>query len=190
MLKLARPALSLILLFTALLGLAYPLAITGVAGALMPRQAGGSLVLLDGRPVGSSLIGQAFTSPRYFHGRPSATAETPYNAAASGGSNLGPTSAKLRDAIAAEVARLGGPAGGPLPADAVTASGSGLDPDISPAYARLQIARVAQQRRLPEDRIARLVALNTEAPLFGLVGESRVNVLHLNMALDKMSAEN
>jgi K+-transporting ATPase ATPase C chain len=138
MLNHIRPALTMILLFTALLGLGYPLAITGIAGAVFPAQAGGSLVTVEGRAVGSALIGQSFTGDIYFRGRPSATAETAYNGAASSGTNLGPTSAKLRDMIAGEVAKLQAEgAKAPLPADAATASGSGLDPEISPAFAAL-----------------------------------------------------
>lgn len=176
----------MILLFTALLGVGYPLAITGIAGVLAPNQARGSLVAVDGTPVGSAVVGQSFSSDRYFHGRPSATAEGPYNAASSGGTSLGPTSAKLRDRIETELEALGAAgAQGPVPADAVTASGSGLDPDISPAFARLQIARVAKARQLPEQQLAALVEASTSRPALGFIGEPRVNVLALNMALDK-----
>lgn len=176
-----RPAISLVVLLTLLLGLALPLGFTGVAGVLFPAQAGGSLVERDGRVVGSALIGQDFTADRYFHPRPSATAPTPYNAAASAASQLGPTSAALRDAVQARVAGLGG---GPVPADAVTASGSGLDPDISPENAMRQVRRVAQARGLPEATLAALVTAHTEARQFGLLGEPRVNVLRLNLAVD------
>lgn len=176
----------MILLFTGLLGLCYPLAVTGIVGVLMPGQARGNLVAVNGIPVGSAWVGQSFTSDRYFHGRPSATAEMPYNAASSGGTSLGPTSAKLRDRIETEIRALR-TAGvqGPLPADAVTSSGSGLDPDISPEFARLQIVRVAKARQLPEQHVAALVEANTSRPALGFIGEPRVNVLALNMALDK-----
>ncbi len=176
----------MILLFTALLGVGYPLVVTGIAGALLPSQARGSLVTVDGTPVGSALVGQSFTSDRYFHGRPSATAETPYNGASSGGTSLGPTSAKLRDMIDAQIRDLR-TAGveGPLPADAVTSSGSGLDPHISPAFAKLQIARVAKVRQISEQQVAALVEASTSRPALGFIGEPRVNVLRLNMALDK-----
>lgn len=186
MLNNLRPALSMIVLFTALLGLAYPLAVTGVAGILLPDRAQGSLVERNGTAVGSALVGQSFTSDRYFHGRPSATAEKPYNAASSGGTSLGPTSARLRDMIATEAGKLRAAGDAtPLPADAVTSSGSGLDPDISPAFARLQIARVARARDMPAQRLAALVDAQTEKPLLGFLGETRINVLKLNMALDK-----
>lgn len=175
----------MIILFTALLGLAYPLAITGIAGVILPAEAHGSLVMLEGRAVGSSLIGQSFISDRYFRGRPSATGDAAYNATASGGTNLGPTSARLKDMVAAEISKFraeGVP--GLLPADSVTSSGSGLDPDISPAFAKLQINRVAKARNAPQDQVASLVEANTEKPALGFIGEPRVNVLKLNMALD------
>lgn len=189
-----RPALAVVVLFTLLLGLAVPLAFTGVAGALFPTQAGGSLLERDGRVIGSALLGQNFAGPRYFHPRPSATSElnpenegttraAPYNAAASAASQLGPTSAALLEAVTERVAALGG---GPVPADAVTASGSGLDPHISPENAARQIRRVAQARGLPEARVAQLLAQHTEAPDFGLLGEPRINVLRLNLALDAL----
>lgn len=190
MLNNLRPALSMIVLFTALLGLAYPLAVTGVAGILLPDQAQGSLVERNGTAVGSALVGQSFTSDRYFQGRPSATAETPYNAASSGGTSLGPTSAKLRDMIEAEAGKLHvAGAATLLPADAVTSSGSGLDPDISPAFARLQIARVAAARNMPEGQVASLVEAAMERPVLGFLGQARINVLRLNMALDKTVLE-
>lgn len=190
MLNQIRPALTMIVLFTALLGLGYPLAVTGIAGAVMPAQAQGSLLFAGGRAVGSSLVGQAFTGDRYFHGRPSATGEIAYNAAASSGTNLGPTSAKLRDLVAAEVGKLqASGASLPVPADAATSSGSGLDPDISPAYARLQIARVAKARQLPEPDVAKLIDSVAEAPVLGFVGEPRVNVLKLNLALDRAAPQ-
>lgn len=187
-----RPALSIVGLFTLLLGLAVPIAFTGAAGLVFPVQAGGSLIGRDGRVVGSALLGQDFTAARYFHPRPSATTEAdpeqegatrpaPYNAAASAASQLGPTSAALKDAVAQRVAALGG---GPVPADAVTASGSGLDPHISPENAAQQIRRVAEARGLPEARVAALVRQHTQGREFGILGEPRVNVLALNLALD------
>ena len=179
----------MIVLFTALLGLGYPLAMTGIAGAVMPDKARGSIVSLNGRPVGSALVGQAFSGAGYFHGRPSATGDLPYNAAASSGTNLGPTSAKLRDMVAAEAGRLQQEGMAmPLPADAVTSSGSGLDPDISPAFASAQIARVAKARQVPEETLQALVAENTAEPALGFIGEPRVNVLALNIALDNRAA--
>ncbi|MEP9348143.1 potassium-transporting ATPase subunit KdpC [Xanthobacter sp. KR7-225] len=187
-----RPALVLLVLFGALTGIAYPLAVTGLAQAMFPGAANGSRVTVDGRVVGSALVGQAFTSDRYFHGRPSATTgadpqdpaksvDSPYNAASSTGSNLAPSSAALADAVKARVEALGG---GPVPGDLVTASGSGLDPDISPAAAALQVARVAKARSLPEDEVRALVKRHTMGRTFGLLGEPRVNVLALNLALD------
>jgi len=187
-----RPALTIVAGFTALLGIATPAVFTQVVGAVMPSQAGGSLIERDGRIVGSALIGQNFTEARYFHPRPSATSaahpqdatktvDAPYNAAAGAASQRGPTSEALIDAVRKRVAAEG-PA--PVPADAVTASGSGLDPDISPENAARQVARVAQARNLPQERIRALVAANTTAPLLGLLGVPRVNVLRLNLALD------
>jgi K+-transporting ATPase ATPase C chain len=190
MISLLRPAVALVGLFTLLLGLAAPLAMTGVAGVAFPDQASGSLVTREGRVVGSALIGQAFASDRYFHPRPSATTEAdpenpgstrpaPYNAAASAASQLGPTSAALRDAI---VERVGGRSA--VPADAVTASGSGLDPHISPENALRQVGRVAAARSIPETRVTALVAQHVES---GLLGAPRVNVLRLNLALDLLN---
>lgn len=177
----------MILLFTALLGIGYPLAITGLSGVLFPEKARGSLVLADGHPVGSALIGQSFSSERYFHGRPSATPDTAYNGSASSGTNLGPTSAKLRDMVATEVGKLKAEGVAlPVPADAVTSSGSGLDPDISPAFATVQIARIAKARNAPEDQVAALVNANMAKPALGFIGEPRLNVLALNLALDKV----
>ena len=170
------------------LGLCYPLAVTGIAKATMPRQAEGSLIESGGTVIGSTLIGQAFASDRYFWPRPSATASSPYNAGASSGTNLGPTSAKLKAAVEAEVKRLQDTGiAGDLPADAVTASGSGLDPHISPAYARAQVARVAKARGLDPQAVAALVETSIEERMFGLIGEPRVNVLGLNMALDNIN---
>ena len=186
-----RPAASLILLFTLVLGVAFPVALSGLFGAVLPYQANGSLLRRDGQPVGSALIGQDFTGPEWFHPRPSAltgtdpkdpakTIPTPYDASESGASNLAPTSAALVARVKAEAARLGG---GTLPADAVTASGSGLDPDISPAFAALQVAEVAKARGLPVAGVQALVAAHTEGRWLGFVGEPRVNVLRLNLAL-------
>ncbi len=185
MLNHLRPAIALTVLMTLLTGIAYPLAVTGIAQATMPVQAQGSLIRRDDVVVGSALIGQNFTGDRYFWPRPSATGAAAYNAASSSGSNLGPTSRKLKDRVAADVDRLRAAGlSSALPADAVTASGSGLDPDISPDYAMLQIPRVASARGLGEDVVTRLVSETIGTRLFGLIGEPRVNVLALNLALD------
>ncbi|MGK9231053.1 potassium-transporting ATPase subunit KdpC [Inquilinus limosus] len=185
MLNQIRPALVMVVLLTILTGLAYPLAMTGVSQALLPDQADGSLVRRsDGTVIGSSLIGQEFTGDKYFHGRPSATAPTPYNAASSAGSNLGPTARALADRVKADVDALAAQGIETPPADMVTASASGLDPDISPANAELQVARVAAARGLPPERVRQAVQDATSGRLFGLIGEPRVNVLQLNMALD------
>ncbi len=182
-----RPALVLFVLLSALTGLIYPLAVTGAAKAVFPEQAAGSLVERDGKPVGSRLIGQNFSDPKHFWGRPSATAPMAYNASASGGSNLGPLNPALVDAVKARVEALRAADPGntqPVPVDLVTASASGLDPDISPAAARYQAARVARARGLPDAQVAALIERHTDAPLWGLLGEPRVNVLALNLALD------
>ncbi|QEE46617.1 potassium-transporting ATPase subunit KdpC [Rhizobium sp. WL3] len=182
-----RPALTLVIAMTALTGLAYPLAINGIAQTVLPAEANGSLIERDGKVIGSSLIGQTFTSDRYFWPRPSATGPDPYNAAASSGSNLGTTSVKLKDRVTADVARLtANSIAQPLPGDAVTTSGSGLDPHISPAFAEAQVARVAQARGLQATAVAAIVAQHVENPDFGVIGEARVNVLGLNLALDAL----
>jgi len=183
-----RPALVLFALFTLVTGVAYPLAITGIAQAVAPSAANGSMVVRDGAVIGSSLIGQAFTQPRYFHGRPSAAGANGYDAASSSGSNLGPTSKALADRIAGDVSKAMAEnrIAGAVPADLVTASGSGLDPDISPASAYAQIGRVARERGLPEEDVRRLVERSVAPRLFGLLGEPRVNVLALNLALDQL----
>ena len=199
MLTQLRPALVLLIALTALTGLAYPLALTGIAGLAFPSQAAGSIVLRDGRPVGSSLIGQSFTSARYFQGRPSATSAAdpadaaktvpaPYNAANSSGSNLGPTSAALAERAGADLARLKAENPGvPVPVDLVTASASGLDPDISPEAALFQVKRVAAARSLPEPAVRDLVAAQVRGRWLGILGEPRVNVLALNLALDELA---
>lgn len=184
MLRELRPALVLLVLFTVLTGLAYPLAITGLAEALFPDQANGSLVVRDGAVVGSRLIGQAFTSARYVHGRPSAAGADGYDASASSGSNLGPTSRALVDRVRDDAAVLGITPAQPVPADLVTASGSGLDPHVSPAAAMSQVARVAAARNVPADRVRALIEEHTQGPLLGILGEPRVDVLALNLALD------
>lgn len=185
MLSHMRPALVLLLAFTALLGMLYPLAVTGIAQTIFPAQASGSLVERDGKIVGSALIGQRFTDARYFQGRPSAAGADGYDASSSSGSNLGPSNAALRDAVAERITDLSLPAQQMTPGDLVTASGSGLDPHISPAAARLQIARVAAARGKTETELAALVDRAIEQPLLGFIGEPRVNVLLLNLALDE-----
>ena len=196
MLKEIRPAIVMLVLLTLITGLAYPLAMTAIAGVLFPKQAQGSLIEKDGKVIGSALIGQEFKDDKYFHGRPSATSgldpadptkttSVPYNAANSGGSNLGPTSKALNDRIKEEVEKLKGEnPSAAVPVDLVTTSGSGLDPDISPESALFQVPRVAKARKMPEDRIRQLVAENIQGRLGGLLGEPRVNVLALNLVLD------
>ncbi|WPP03587.1 potassium-transporting ATPase subunit KdpC [Methylocella tundrae] len=198
MLQHLRPALVMLALFTVLTGVIYPFALTGFAAIALPGAANGSLIKKGDVIIGSSLIGQTFTKDVYFHSRPSATSaadpndstktiDAPYNADNSSGSNLGPTSAKLIDRVKADIETLRGQGlAGPIPADAVTTSGSGLDPDISPAYAKAQVARVAKARNLPEAKVAALVDATTSGRLLGVIGEPRVNVLELNLALDGM----
>ncbi|MDM0055742.1 potassium-transporting ATPase subunit KdpC [Variovorax fucosicus] len=184
---LLRPALVLFTALTLVTGVLYPLAVTGVAQSVFPAQAAGSLVLRDGKPVGSALIGQAFSDPKHFWGRPSATAPMAYNASASGGANQGPLNPALADAVKGRIEALRAADRGntaPVPVDLVTASASGLDPHISPAAAHYQAARVARARGLPVDQVERLIASNTEGALWGLLGEPRINVLALNLALD------
>jgi len=198
MLRQLRPAVVLLILLSALTGLLYPLAITGIAQAVMPHRANGSLVGKAGAPVGSVLIGQNFASDRYFHGRPSATqgpdpadasktVDAPYNADNSTGSNLGPTSQKLVDRVKADVeAKRAAGWATPIPADAVTTSASGLDPEISPATAFAEVPAVAKARGLPEEKVREMVATHVKSRALGLIGEPRVNVLRLNLTLDAM----
>lgn len=188
-----RPALVLLVALTLITGLLYPLVITGLAQMLFPQQANGSLILVDGKPVGSSLIGQPFDVPKYFWGRPSATSPFPYNAAASSGSNLGPTNDALIKAVQARIDALksadpDNPL--PIPVDLVTASGSGLDPHISSASAAYQVRRVARARGTEEAVVRQLVSQHTEGRQLGILGEPRVNVLELNLALDRHVKEN
>lgn len=201
MLREIRPAIVLLLALTAITGLAYPLAMTGIAGALFPVQAQGSLIEKDGKVIGSALIGQEFKDDKYFHGRPSATlapdpkdstktVPAPYNAANSGGSNLGPTSKALADRLKEDVDKLRSEnPNASVPVDLVTTSASGLDPNISPEAAQFQVPRVAKARNLSEDQVKQLVTASTVGRLLGLLGEPRVNVLALNLALDRMAAK-
>jgi len=198
MLSQFRPAIVMIVLFTALTGLAYPLAITGIAQLLLPTTANGSLIESDGKVVGSTLIGQNFATDRYFHGRPSATTgpdpadpsktvDAPYNASNSMGSNLGPTSKKLIDRVNAAIeAEFAAGRIDVVAADAVTTSASGLDPHISPQFALAQASAVAKARNLSESQVRALIEANTEGRALGVIGEPRVNVLLLNMALDRL----
>ena len=182
-----RPALVLLIVLSVLTGLIYPAVVTGIAQLVFPRQANGSLIVRDGKVVGSSLIGQPFDDPKYFWGRPSATSPFPYNAAASSGSNLGPTNPALYDAVKGRVETLRTADPGntaPVPVDLVTASGSGLDPHISPAAALYQVGRVAKARKLDESAVRQLVERHTAGRQLGFLGEPRVNVLALNLALD------
>jgi K+-transporting ATPase ATPase C chain len=200
MLKEIRPAIVILVLLTLITGLAYPLAMTSIAGTIFPRQAQGSLIEKDGKVIGSALIGQSFADDKYFHGRPSATnapdpkdstktVDAPYNASNSMGSNLGPTSKALADRLKGDVDKL--KAENPsaaVPVDLVTTSGSGLDPDISPEAARFQIPRVAKARGVAPERVRALVDAQVEGRTFGLLGEPRVNVLRLNLALDDLKS--
>ena len=198
MLREIRPAIVLLLALTAITGLVYPLAITGIAGVLFPKQAQGSLIERDGKVIGSALIGQAFKEDKYFHSRPSATTApdpddstktvpAPYNAANSGGSNLGPTSKALADRVKEDVDKLKteDPSGA-VPVDLVTTSASGLDPDISPEAALFQVPRVAKARNIPEAKLRQLVEQHIQGRTLGILGEPRVNVLMLNLALDRL----
>lgn len=199
MLQHIRPALVMIVCMTLLTGLAYPLAMTGIAQAVFPFQANGSLLQHDGKTIGSALIGQNFASETYFHDRPSATTDTdpadamktvpaPYNAGNSGGSNLGPTSKALLDRVTGDTTKLAAEnPGAPVPMDLVTTSASGLDPDLSPAAALFQVPRVARARNLPEAKIRELVETHITGRIAGLIGEPHVNILQLNLALDALS---
>ena len=201
MLREIRPAIVLVIVLTLITGLVYPLAMTGIAGVIFPYQAQGSLIEKDGKVVGSALIGQVFADDKYFHGRPSATntpdpkdstktVDAPYNAANSMGSNLGPTNKALIDRVKGDLDKLKeeNPSAA-VPIDLVTTSGSGLDPDISPAAALFQVPRVAKARNMPEERIRALVGEHTQGRTLGLLGEPRVNVLLLNLALDQVAAK-
>jgi K+-transporting ATPase ATPase C chain len=201
MLREIRPAILIVVLLTLITGLAYPLAMTAIAGVLFPKQAQGSLIEKEGKVVGSALIGQEFKDDRYFHGRPSATSApdpadasktvpAPYNAANSGGSNLGPTSKALNDRVKEDVDKLKAEnPNAPVPIDLVTTSASGLDPDISPDGALFQVPRVAKARNMSEDRLRELITANTQGRLAGLLGEPRINVLALNLALDRAASK-
>jgi potassium-transporting ATPase KdpC subunit len=189
--RLIRNAVSMLLVMTFITGIAYPLVATGVAQVLFSHQANGSLIEKDGKPVGSELIGQYFDDPKYFWSRPSATTPQPNNGTASNGSNLGPSNTALRDAVQQRIDALRKADPGntaPVPADLVTASGSGLDPEISPAAAQYQVARVARVRHLSDEQVQTLVAKFTQGRQLGLLGEPRVNVLQLNLALDSQQA--
>ncbi len=200
MLREIRPAIVVLVALTLITGLVYPLAMTGIAQLIFPYQANGSIIEQSGKVIGSELIGQNFTSDKYFHGRPSATTApdpkdpsktvaAPYNAINSGGSNLGPSNKALVDRVKGDMAKLQKEnPGTPVPIDLVTTSASGLDPEISPEAALFQVPRIAKARNLPEDQIRQLVEDHTEGRLLGLLGKPRVNVLQLNLALDRLSA--
>jgi K+-transporting ATPase ATPase C chain len=182
MLQTTLQSLRALLVFTVVTGVAYPLIVTGIAQVAFNDKANGSLIIQDGKPVGSRLIGQPFSDPKHFWSRPSGTSPQPYNATASSGTNLGPTNPALKDAVVERIKALGGKT--PVPVDLVTASGSGLDPHISPAAAEYQVARVAKARSMSEDKLRALVEQHTEGRQLGILGEARVNVLTLNLALD------
>ncbi|MHB1619225.1 MAG: potassium-transporting ATPase subunit KdpC [Sulfuricella sp.] len=189
MLKEIRPAVVSFLVLTLVTGVAYPLAVTGIAQMTMPDQANGSLIVKDGKPIGSELIGQSFSDPKHFWGRPSATSPMPNNAAASSGSNQGPTNPALIDAVKGRIKALRDADPGntaSIPVDLVTASASGIDPHISPAAAEYQVQRIARVRGLPFTKVQELVSRHTEDRQFGILGEPRVNVLNLNLALDTL----
>lgn len=188
--SLIRPAITLFILLSIATGIVYPFAVTGIAKALFPEKAAGSLILKDGKAMGSALIGQNFTDPRYFWGRPSATGPYPYNATASSGANQGPLNPALVDAVKARIDALKAADPGntkPVPADLVTASGSGLDPHISPDAAEYQAARVAKARGVPVNKVTALIDEHTEGRQWGLFGEPRVNVVEINLALDALA---
>jgi K+-transporting ATPase ATPase C chain len=187
--RLIRPAISLLLMMTVLLGIVYPLVITGVAKVVFPRQADGSLIYKDGRLIGSTLIGQSFSDPKYFWGRPSATSPQPYNGLASSGSNVGPLNPALLDGVKANAKALhdADPDNRrPIPVDLVSASASGLDPEISPAAAHYQAARVARARNLPVEQVEALIRAHEQGRLLGFIGEPRINVLAVNLAIDRL----
>ncbi len=189
---LLRPAITLFVLLSIVTGIVYPMAVTGIALAILPEPANGSLIIKGGKPIGSKLIGQNFTNPGYFWGRPSATSPQPYNGTASGGSNQGPLNPALTDAVKSRIEALHASDPQnllPIPADLVTASASGLDPDISPAAAHYQLERVAKARKLPPETVTALINAHTQGRQWGILGEPRVNVLQLNIALDDQTGK-